>query len=349
MGQPLSQPRPPDVSDLSRPLLPNDEAYGSCENNNNTGVTSQEDNGDDEEEQASSAEDPARDDDVNPAHEDEEELVAWIHQPFLPLKSLSIGGLTLIEGAAIVSFLKFALLAILQIICVHALVRWLDWEHDPLNTLEAILLYQSNLLWLDLAVFFVVGRCPEVDTAAWMIITSTAAAFTSWITRFPFLQHSATLFEMNCTWSWSTWFYAIAVLGLGIVLVVLHVRYALQHSRLASKLLEVVLTALAMFGPSLVLGASDFHLHHWLAGWWLGMHCNFPASFSRLCMAWCWGIYLNGIAVYGRDPVEVCGYIDYYYHDQHCHGPSSMLQGASMLQGDNPADWRNCSASGYHP
>lgn len=267
--------------------------------------------------------------------------------PLIPWKSLSVGGVKIIEGARGFNFLKFSILSVLLIVTVHTLVRLLDWEHDSLNTLEAILVYQSNLLWLDLAVFFVVGRYPIVDTVSWVLIATTSGVFTSWITRFPFLQHSATLFEMHCTWSWMTWVYAMLVALLIVIMVVLHVRYSIRHSQLVTKSVEVAATALAIFGPSLLLSPSDFHLHHWLVGWWLGMHCNFPTVYSNLCMAWCWGIYVNGIAVYGRDPMQMCGYIDYYYHDQHCHGESNAV--STRHNDDTPADWRNCSASGYHP
>lgn len=35
-------------------------------------------------------------------------------------------------------------------------------------------------------------------------------------------------------------------------------------------------------------------------------------------MAWCWGMYVNGIAVYGRDPLLTCDYALFLVHDQHC-------------------------------
>ena len=38
------------------------------------------------------------------------------------------------------------------------------------------------------------------------------------------------------------------------------------------------------------------------------MHCNVDVWWSRATMAWCWGQYINGIAVYGRDPTLTCAY-----------------------------------------
>ena len=291
--------------------------------------------------------DDAQEEDGDARTPDQTSGYQFMSRPLIPWKSLSVGGVKIIEGERGFRFLKFSVLTVLLIVTVHTIVRRLDWEHDSLNTLEAILLYQSNLLWLDLAVFFVVGRSPNVDTLAWVLIATVSAIFTSWITRFPFLQHSATLFEMHCTWSWMTWVYAALVAILSVIMVALHVRYSVQHSQVVSKSVEVAGTAFAIFGPSLLLSPSEFHLHHWLVGWWLGMHCNFPTVYSNLCMAWCWGIYINGIAVYGRDPMQMCGYIDYYYHDQHCHGESAAA--STRHHDDTPADWMNCSASGYHP
>lgn len=267
----------------------------------------------------------------------EESASNFMKTSLLPWNSLSTG------EAQVFSFVKFSVITLCLVLAIHVLVRRLNWEHDALNTLEAIALYQSNLIWLDLVVFFVVCRCPlDLDSPSWLLVTATSSFFSSWITRFPFLQHSATLFEIHCSWSWMTWVYALVVLLICSALVIHHVRYASQNKRLLYKFAEVTLTACAMFGPSLLLAPSDFHLHHWLVGWWLGMHCNFPTIYSKLAMAWCWGMYINGIAVYGRDPVQMCGYIDYYYEDQHCHAET-------RLHGDIPSDWRNCSSSGYHP
>lgn len=278
--------------------------------------------------------------DVNEHHS-----TSFLHKPLLPFTCVSIGGITVVDGEVVCRFLKFAVLTTLQLVLTHSVIRWLDWEYDQENSLKAILVYQSNLLWLDGAVFFVVGRSPQVDTVAWVSTSTAAALFLSWINRFKFLQHAATLYEMHCTWPWMTWVYALFVLLLCIVMVVLHVRYALMKRRLVSKLLEAVTTALAVFGPSLFFSSSNFHLHHWLAGWWIGMHLSFPTGWSRICMAWCWGIYINGIAVYGRDPMLVCEYIDYYARDQHCHASEWI----TLQNDDEPVDWRNCSASGYHP
>jgi hypothetical protein len=93
------------------------------------------------------------------------------------------------------------------------------------------------------------------------------------------------------------------------------------------------------------------------AGWLLGMHCNYDVWWSRAVMAWCWGMYINGIAVYGRDPVLTCEYAYFVASDNRCpfvdKNSSNLFTGMELfLMGDNmppPDDWRNCSSHGYHP
>lgn len=69
-----------------------------------------------------------------------------------------------------------------------------------------------------------------------------------------------------------------------------------------------------------------------------------------MTMAWCWGMYVNGIAVYGRDPVLTCEYSYFLTIDNRCPYISCYLE---ALQDHNqtkikemvPVNWMNCSAS----
>ena len=76
---------------------------------------------------------------------------------------------------------------------------------------------------------------------------------------------------------------------------------------------------------------------------------------SRLAMAWCWGMYVNGIAVYGRDPVLTCEYAYFLTLDNRCPYISCYLEGLADKNNTKvkemaPVDWRNCSATDdYHP
>ncbi len=71
---------------------------------------------------------------------------------------------------------------------------------------------------------------------------------------------------------------------------------------------------------------------------------------SRMAMAWCWGMYVNGIAVYGRDPVLTCEYSYFLSLDNRCPYISCYLKGIADVNNTDvtemvPVDWRNCSAT----
>jgi hypothetical protein len=83
-------------------------------------------------------------------------------------------------------------------------------------------------------------------------------------------------------------------------------------------------------------------------------------------MAYFFGMYVNGIAVYGRDPLLTCEYANFVSKDQGCPGTfedgeltvwdadglSFLWHSISFgLAGDDlrPSNWRNCSSEGYHP
>ena len=139
-------------------------------------------------------------------------------------------------------------------------------------------------------------------------------------------------------------------------LVLLHLRRALQKGVLLIKIMEILLCIMFFVAP--LAPSPYFHLHHWYAGWLLGMHCNFDVWWSRAAMAYCWGMYINGIAVYGRDPVLTCEYAYFLTVDQHCPYISCYLEGIETISNVTnqtvvkemiTPNWRNCSADSYHP
>eukprot|EP00532_Pseudo-nitzschia_australis_P015939 CAMPEP_0168255924 /NCGR_PEP_ID=MMETSP0141_2-20121125/5529_1 /TAXON_ID=44445 /ORGANISM="Pseudo-nitzschia australis, Strain 10249 10 AB" /LENGTH=96 /DNA_ID=CAMNT_0008192487 /DNA_START=194 /DNA_END=481 /DNA_ORIENTATION=+ len=69
-----------------------------------------------------------------------------------------------------------------------------------------------------------------------------------------------------------------------------------------------------------------------------------PNRWSRLAMAWCWGMYVNGIAVYGRDPVLTCEYAYFLTIDNRCPYISCYLEGLADVNNTSvkemvPVDW----------
>ena len=95
-----------------------------------------------------------------------------------------------------------------------------------------------------------------------------------------------------------------------------HVCYAYQQGCLGPKCCELALSVLVFLVP--YGGHAFFHLHHWYSAWVFGMHFNHDTWWSRLTMSILWGVYLNGIAFFGRDPILTCAVTLYQSQNQEC-------------------------------
>lgn len=109
------------------------------------------------------------------------------------------------------------------------------------------------------------------------------------------------------------------------------------------RLVEFVL-GLSLFVPFIFHG--NFHVHHWYSFWLLGMHCNREEWWSSLVLYLSWGQYINGIAVYGRDPIisnQVCKL--FFHRALIPFGNETHLGDifAEMKVQENVPNWRTCS------
>lgn len=287
-----------------------------------------------------------------------------LHTNLLPDDRFTVCHIRILDGVAAVKLLKFLTVTLLGIVSMYHIVRWMDWEHDAKYTVSDMITYELSLIIQDAVLFFIVGRLyklPSVDHLAWIGVAFAANIYSSYITSFSFLQYSATLYEMHCTWPWELWVFTCVAVPIVVAVVVLHVMYACRTGVLFVKLIEITFTFFLLMGP--LLTSPYFHLHHWFAGFFFGMHFNFDVWWSRAVMAWCWGCYINGIAVYGRDPVLTCGYAYFLTLSQHCPYVACYLQALAHPTYHNDThnhtvvdvapmvtpDWRNCSADAYHP
>ena len=221
-----------------------------------------------------------------------------------------------------------------------------------------MILFDGNHIALDLMVFFVVGRLYEssiptaVDSWAWIVPSVGSALAQSWIASHSnSLHHSITAYEMHCTWTWQ--FRALLMLGALptiVALVTMHLVYAARQKALLQKLLELLCSFLIFLAP--YLSNPFFHLHHWYYAWILGMHANLHSVWwSRWTMKLLFGIYLNGIAIFGRDPIMSCAVTLYQSQNQHCpylettkNGTGSMNYTLELLLSTSTQqDWHNCS------
>lgn len=222
--------------------------------------------------------------------------------------------------------------------------------------------FDGNLIVLDCVIFFLVGRLWRqrgVDHLGWIIPMVVCNVYFESQPYFPWLSHSLTLYQMHCVWPWQLWIFVMILIPTIGSIVYLHISRAHQKRLLLMKLVELSLCIIFFMAP--LAPSPYFHLHHWYAGWLFGMHCNFDTWWSRLAMSYCWGMYVNGIAVYGRDPVLTCEYAYFLSIDQRCPYMSCYIEALEdMAENPNnattdvqemiPVDWRNCSAStDYHP
>lgn len=235
-----------------------------------------------------------------------------------------------------------------------------DWEHDDTLRLRDVWRYEGNLIATDAVVFFVVGRLHRqrgVDHLAWLLWCGAANWYSSYITDFALFRHSFTPYEMHCTWPWQLWAFVLLVAPVVATVAVWHLQQAWREKIVVQKCLEMILCLTFLLLP--LVTSSYFHLHHWFAGFLVGMHLNFDVWWSRASMAWCWGCYINGIAVYGRDPVLTCAYAYFMSVTQRCPFVNCYLEAMGNpdhLDSHNvsvapmqPPDWRNCSADAFHP
>ena len=183
---------------------------------------------------------------------------------------------------------------------MHVLVGKLFDDRDRSLKLWHIWVFDGELMVRDTVVFFLVGRMWRqrgIDHLAFVGTALLANIYFECQNFVPFLQHSVTLYQMHCVWPWTLWVFVLVLIPSIGALVAAHVLRAYRKRVLVMKLSELSLCFFFFVAP--LLPSNYFHLHHWYAGWLLGMHANFDVWWSRFAMAWCWGMYINGIAVSG--------------------------------------------------
>jgi hypothetical protein len=222
-----------------------------------------------------------------------------------------------------VKFFKFVLVSTGCLLLVHFYVRIVGDKRDDTYGLYEMALFDSNLIVLDLMVFFVVGRLYEqeaVDTLEFVLPTLWSALTQSYLaTHVRSLQHSVTRADMACGWTWQMWTLAtLGVLPLLLILGGAHVLASIQRGIAMRKGIEALATIAVFLLPYVFSGSAFFHLHHWYYGWLVAMHCNIDVWWSRLARSVFFGLYINGVAIFGRDPIMTCAVTLYQSQNQAC-------------------------------
>jgi hypothetical protein len=311
-----------------------------------------------------------------------------LHTTLIADNACTIRNVTIVEDPFAIKLLKFIVFTFLAIGFLHWLIVVSSSKDRDLHLkFWELWVYNGNLITSDCIVFFLVGRLWKqrgIDHLAWIGMVLLANLYFESQQYVSFLQHSLTLYEMSCgmsyifcgsyltifqacqeylttstcfsfslVWPWQLWVFFAVVLPVCISVVIFHILRAYRTRVWVMKLVEVSVALLFYFAP--LVGSPYFHAHHWYVGWLVGMHCNFDVWWSRACMAFLWGSYINGIAVYGRDPVLTCKYAYFLTVDQNCPYVNCFLEALANSPTAthdtppmNPSDWRNCSADGYH-
>ncbi|CAE8602201.1 unnamed protein product [Polarella glacialis] len=164
---------------------------------------------------------------------------------------------------------------------------------------------------LDLFVVFVIGRIYEavfpLDSPLVVVSLCCGSAVPSLLDIIPFLKVSLTMYQVMCVWSVPTFIF-VGFMGLALLaLAGLHAHYFWKFLTARGKC-SFLLEMLAIIGVFVVPRAisSSFHAHHWFTAWLAAQLCRFNTAWSRSAQFFFIGVYVNGIALYGRDPVLSC-------------------------------------------
>jgi hypothetical protein len=195
----------------------------------------------------------------------------------LPDTGMSIRGHAILEASGFVTkLLKFVFWTFASIALVHVIVAHLFDDRDRVLKISHIWRYEADLIVRDCFVFFVVGRLWEkrgIDHLAWMGTAFLANLYFESQNFVGFLQHSVTLFQMHCIWPWELWVFALVLVVAAGGLVMAHVLKAWRDRLVVAKLTELALCVLFFMAP--MITSDYFHMHHWYAGWLMGMQFNY--------------------------------------------------------------------------
>jgi hypothetical protein len=225
-------------------------------------------------------------------------VINILHKNLLPDDGLSCRGIPILEGPFTTKLLKFVFWTFALVALIHVIVGELFDDRDRSLKLWHIWVFHGELMVRDMVVFFVVGRMWRQKGIDHLAFVGTALLSNMYFEAqnfMPFLQHSVTLYQMHCVWPWTLWMFVLVLIPSIGALVAAHVVRAHRKRVLVIKVAELALCFFFFVAP--LMPSNYFHLHHWFAGWLIGMHANFDVWWSRFAMAWCWGMYINGIAV----------------------------------------------------
>ena len=123
----------------------------------------------------------------------------------------------------------------------------------------------------------------------------------SWLTTdIWFLQNSITWYNIRYTWPWQLHLFTYISLSIIVIVIGLHIKASVQDQSFLHRFVEGILIIAFFIAPH-ISESKTIHLHHWYSFWLCGVFCNRKEWWSQFMMALSWGVYINGVSVYGRD------------------------------------------------
>jgi len=261
---------------------------------------------------------------------------------------------SLISGEILFKLIKFSFITTAIFIpLTHFLVRSWNWESDKEYSLNDFVLYDFQSVVTDLFFFFFTSRLynkPGVDRVFPNLLPMAAGCvIPSLTTNITWMQHSFSMFDIMCGWPWQLFAFSILALAGVVAIIHHHIVIFRKFGVLGSRLAENISVISIFILPYIT--NPNFHFHHWYACWLFGMCANAPTILSQIVMSYMWGCYINGIAVYGRDPILSCSHAFYTSTNLQCSFMSSYSNQTDDDQASTPQypefespNWRNCSA-----
>lgn len=219
------------------------------------------------------------------------------------------GQVALFESVAAVRVFKFIVLTLWIITFYHTLIRsklFQPWEKDVDFDSNQWLQVDFSKVIVDCLAFAFVARVHRkkgIDRLQILIPILVSCFYSSLSGQISYLKYHISVQNIMDEWPWQMTLYFILCVGVFLMLLVLHLSKAILDRSYMWRSIETIsiVTAFVL----VKVDHDSFHLHHYYYAWTMGMFFNRSDWWSELSMAFCWGIYCNGIATYGRDPVVV--------------------------------------------
>jgi len=171
----------------------------------------------------------------------------------------------------------------------------------------------------DTLVYFVLGRLYKrrgCDCFNLFLPMVLGACFMSWLSYIPALNTSFKASSIQNQWTTETWIYSCSLAAIVFGFVIALAVIAAKEGILFGRLVEFVAVSLMAIMP--LASSPEFHPHHWFLAILIGVHINQRFWWSLMLQSFMWGVYINGIAVYGRDGLMGCDEVKYRAENLQC-------------------------------